>query len=111
MAPTLRTLAFAFLFGCGVCLGPIPSDAGEAKIIKSLDGTFSRDENAKDKPINGVSFTQSKVREADMKVMTGLTKVRFLSLACPKVGDAGLKAIAGHSLHVGVGDLALREAD
>src|SRR5262245_26299010 len=100
MGSIRRTLAMAIVFACGDCLGPIPSNAGEsdaaaAKIIKSLDGTFSRDEPATDKPINAVSFTQSKVIDADMKVMTGLTKVQFLSLDDTKVGDAGLKAITG----------------
>src|ERR1700733_4501323 len=71
-------------------------DAALDKTIRALDGVFLRDDKAQGKPIVEISFSQSKkLKDADMKLVGTLTKLRFLSLDDTQITDVGLKELAG----------------
>lgn len=76
---------------------PIPTDEkAAASWVKEIGGQVGRDDEKPGQPIYLVDLTGTKVTDAGLKKLSGLTNLTILNLQGTEVTDAGLKSLAEH---------------
>src|SRR5262245_16155251 len=73
--------------------GPALTEGTAVALVVELGGTVTRDEKRAGKPIVGVSLSNTKVTDADLKELARLTELSSLGLSCTNVTDMGLKEL------------------
>jgi hypothetical protein len=63
--------------------------------IQKAGGTVTFDSSAPNHPIVGVDLHKTKITDADLEVLQGLTSLRTLNLYGTRISDAGLRNLSG----------------
>ena len=63
--------------------------------IEKLGGTVTVDDKSTDKPVIGVSLSNTKATDPSLEYLKGLKEIRSLSLGNTKVTDSGFKPPQG----------------
>jgi len=74
---------------------PNPQAAKAVAEIEKLGGRVTIDENSPDKPVIGVDLEHTRVTDAGLEHLKGLTKLQTLDLQGTSVTDAGLEHLKG----------------
>ncbi len=74
---------------------PTAKQARAIAEIKKLGGKVTVDEKSPDKPVIGVDLSRTKLTDAALEHLEGLTNLRSLDLTNSKVTDVGLKHLIG----------------
>lgn len=85
-------------------VGSTRADEAEVKAIEAmtkLDATIARDEKAPGKPVVEVQFANTKVTDADRRLLANFKSLQTLGLAFTDVTDAGMKELAGRQIQSG----------
>jgi len=82
---------------CASCQGPSTPEENadpEEKAVQSIEslyGLVTRDETLPGRPVVEVALANTKVTDADLKVLKELKGLQSLDLGCTRITDAGLK--------------------
>jgi len=74
---------------------PNPQAAKAVAEIEKLGGRVTIDENSPDKPVIGVDLEHTRVTDAGLEHLKGLSKLQTLDLQGTSVTDAGLEHLRG----------------
>ena len=96
----ILTLGLSLSLLCpGWAAAPNPEQARALAEIVRLGGKLTFDEKSPEKPVVGVDLsgpqTGSKVTDADLECLAGMTSIQSLDISLNKVSDGGLKCLTG----------------